>query len=38
MTHTHACLLFLSLLLATVVLGWYSLRCAERSFDQAEMP
>jgi hypothetical protein len=38
MTHPHACLLFVSLLLGTVVLGWWSLRCAEQSFDQAEMP
>jgi hypothetical protein len=26
------------LLLGMIVLGWWSLRCAERAFDQVEMP
>jgi hypothetical protein len=32
MTHPHACLLFVSLLLGTVLLGWYGWRCAGRRF------
>jgi hypothetical protein len=32
MTHPHACLLFVCLLLGTVLLGWWSLRCAGRRF------
>jgi hypothetical protein len=33
MTHPHACLLFLSLLLGTIVLGWWGQRVSGRRFD-----
>jgi hypothetical protein len=38
MTHPHACLLFVALVAGTVLLGWWSIRCAERAFDEAGMP
>jgi hypothetical protein len=32
MTHPHACLLFVALVAGTVLLGWWSLRCAGLRF------
>jgi hypothetical protein len=32
MTHPHACLLFVAFVAGTVLLGWWSLRCAGRRF------